>query len=64
MRTGFWNMKSPNLGEQEKRTSDTSFDSLTADMAIPNFPRELGYTQLEKKKTLLSTGYSMWRQKV
>lgn len=32
-----------------------SFDSTTADTAIPNFPRELGYIQLKKRKP-----YSVW----
>lgn len=29
-----------------------SLDSMTADMAIPNFSRELGYTQLKKENPI------------
>lgn len=29
-----------------------SFDSMTADRAIPNFSRELGYTQLKKENPI------------
>ena len=57
------NKKKLKKREREENIWYVIWYSTTADVAIPNFPKELSYTQV-KKKTLLTPGYLMWRQKV